>query len=380
MPSADGIMNWFYVVSPGYVHSLHSSRNAGCRLRCGHYVKIMTDHTLQVLAPSDLAPARSARLALLSNPGSGRNGDGGAAIHRLLDDYPHATWETAGTPEEIAGALHRLANQEPEVLIVNGGDGTVAAVLTALFNERPFERLPLLALLAGGTTNMTAADAGMKGGARRALCRLLAWARRPDPNVTVVQRPILRVRPGRGTAPLYGMFFGTGAIIKGIEFCHQKILRRGLRDGFGPGLCLLRILFALLRGDRRYVAPVPVQVTTRPALQRQDDEREYFILLASTLERLFLGLRPYWGRCDGGLYYSAIGADPRHPLRAIPPLFWGRPGRHATPENGYWSSKLQELVLELDGTFTIDGELYPLQRVQGPLRVSHTMPLTFLRF
>ncbi len=334
----------------------------------------------QRLGLTDLATDRPARLALLSNPGSGRNRDGCVAIHRLLDAYPCAAREQAGTPAEIATALARLAQHEPEILVINGGDGTVAATLTSLFNDRPLEPLPLLALLCGGTTNMTAADAGMKGRARRALARLLAWARNPAPHAPCVRRPVLRVQVGEDGRPLYGMFFGTGAIIKGIEFCHRKVLRRGLRDGLGPGLCMLRVLFALLRGDRRYVAPVSLTVATAPSLEAAPGDGEYFILLASTLERLFLGLRPYWGRRDGGLYCSAIRANPHRPLRAIPSLLWGRPGRHARPEHGYWSGKLEELALTLEGTFTIDGELYPLQGTGGPLRISHTRPLTFLRF
>ncbi|MFQ5488491.1 MAG: diacylglycerol kinase family protein [Gammaproteobacteria bacterium] len=341
---------------------------------------MMENSGVQVLTLAQLKAGQSARVALLTNPGSGRNREGGGKLEAILARHPETIKETANTPAEVHAALQRLALQEPEVLVINGGDGTVAATFTALFNERPFRRLPLLALLAGGTTNMTAADTGMKGSASRALERLLQWARAVDPTVTAVQRPVLRVQAGDDEAPLYGMFFGTGAIIKGIEYCHQKILRRGLRDGYGPGLCMLRILFALMRGDHRYVAPVALKVASSPVLEESGAERKYFILLASTLERLFLGMRPYWGEQNGGLYYSAIGASPRRPLRAIPPLFWGKPGRHATPENGYWSRKIDELVLELEGTFTIDGELYPASLARGLVRVSHTVPLTFLRF
>ncbi len=335
----------------------------------------------EAMTLAQLPKGRPLRAALLSNPGSGRNREGsGRKIAALLRQHPETLTETARTPAEISAALRRIAARQADVLVINGGDGTVAATFTALFNDRPFPRLPLLALLAGGTTNMTAADAGMKGRAPRALARLLRWAQAADPAVNAVQRPVLRVQPGGGKAALYGMFFGAGAIIKGIEFCHQKILRRGLRDGFGPGLCMLRILFALMRGDHRYVSPVALQMRATPGLTHSDGEREYFILLASTLERLFLGLRPYWGTRNGGLYYSAIGARPRHPLRAIPPLFWGRPGRHATPENGYWSRKIDELVLDLEGTFTIDGELYPARRERGPRQISRTPARTFLRF
>ena len=330
---------------------------------------------------AELSPHRPVRLALLLNPASGRNRKAADRLLRLARRYPETMVVTATTPAEIRQALRALAEKPPQVLAVNGGDGTVAAVLTVLFNERPFPRFPLLALLPGGTTNMTAADAGMRGPLQRALERLLAWSRHPDPSVGLVKRSVLRIQAGT-EAPRFGLFFGTGAIINGIEYCHRKVLRRGVGGGIGPGLCLLRILVALLRGDGRYVTPVPVAVNTTPALPALDEREEYFILLASTLERLFLGLRPYWGASPGGqgLYYSAVGAPPHRPLRLIPPLLWGRAGRHAIPENGYWSGKLDQLTLRLDGTFTIDGELYPMSPDRGLLQVAHTPPLAFLRF
>lgn len=333
------------------------------------------------LTLAELTAGRPVRLAVLSNPGSGRNREtAGARISELLAAHPHVAHERGACPAEIAAALHRLARSDPRVLVINGGDGTVAAALGALFNESPFPRPPLLALLAGGTTNMTAADAGMKGGAVRALARLLRWSQAVDPGVDTVRRPVLRVRPGTGQPELYGMFFGAGAIIKGIEYCQQRILRRGLRDGIGPGLCLLRILYAWLRGDHQDMAPVPLQAETRPPLESPPVERDYFILLASTLERLFLGMRPYWGEGDSGLHFSAIGARPRRFLRSLPGLLRGRPGSHVNPENGYWSGRVESLSLALDGTFTIDGELYPAHRERGPLQISRTPALTFLRF
>lgn len=340
----------------------------------------MTQDFIELSAAYGWQPGQSLRLAMLSNPGSGRNREGQAAIQRILSRQPKLVHAQGRNPTEIANALQSLSQSDPDVLIINAGDGTVAATLTALFNQRPFARQPVLALLAGGTTNMTAGDVGMPGKSTRALERLLRWAQAIHSEVQLLQRPILRVQAGVDQESRYGMFFGSGAIIKGIEYCHNKVLRRGMRDSFGPGLCIFRVLFAMLRGDQRYAAPVAMRVKTEPPYSTNEQAVDHFFLLASTLERLFLGIHPYWGERQGKLYFSAVRAHAARPLLTYPSLLRGKANRHANPENGYWSRKVNELELTMDSTFTIDGELYPCDSRQGPVHVSADETATFLRF
>lgn len=323
-----------------------------------------------------LGSDRRLRTGLLNNPLSGRNRRGLNAVHRLLAEHPWVRHYPVRNPAEVAAALEELAPQEPEVLVINGGDGTVQAVLTALLQRRPFARLPLLAIVAGGTTNMTAGDVGLRGTRVRALRKLLAWAADPHRPPAILERPVLRVQAAPDRDPVFGMFFGAGAIIKGIEFFHQRIDRLGVRHEWAPGLALIRVLAALARRDSRYIAPVSIAVNLpgQPA-QTQD----YLLLLISSLERLLLGLRPYWGAGSGVLRYTAVRTDPQRALRTLPSLFWGRPNRLGTPENGYFSHNVDELRLTMDSAFTLDGELYETDSRAGPLTVSRSGPVSFIR-
>ncbi|RPJ69302.1 MAG: hypothetical protein EHM15_13075, partial [Desulfobacteraceae bacterium] len=118
------------------------------------------------------------RLGLISNPLSGANKRRGLAeLHRLLACHPGMPHVEVRTAADVSSALRELARAEVDLVAVNSGDGTVQAVLTSLFVERPFPSLPLLALLAGGTTNMTALDLGLRGSVAGGLRRLIHWAR-----------------------------------------------------------------------------------------------------------------------------------------------------------------------------------------------------------
>lgn len=102
--------------------------------------------------------------------------------------------------------------------------------------------------------------------------------------------------------------------------------------------------------------PVPLSISWNGHPLQQ---RDCLLLLVSALERLFLGLRPFWGGETASLHYTGVDAHPRRTLPALPALLRGRQGRYGTPENGYFSHNVDEVRLVLDSGFTLDGELFP---------------------
>ncbi|HPD60357.1 MAG TPA: hypothetical protein PKV48_01165, partial [Thermodesulfobacteriota bacterium] len=223
--------------------------------------------------------------------------------------------------------------------------------------------LPLLALLRSGTASMIARDVGLNGSVRGALNRLLTWSSTGYGRAAVVRRPFLKVEVSPDQKSLYGMFLGAAGICPGIRFCLERVHSKGVSGQLAAGLTLGRFLLAAMRRDKSLVSPVRVTVS----LDRETpEEREFLLILVSTLERLFLGIRPYWSTETGSFYYTAIGACPRHLLRALPALLRGRKGHFNTPEHGYVSRKAREVRLTFSGSFTLDGELYTPDN-----RVSH---------
>jgi hypothetical protein len=310
----------------------------------------------------------------VSNRQSGRNRRHFRKIGKVLANHPDVIHYETATPAEITQTLQHFAQQRVQVLVINGGDGTVQAVFTALLQQSYFSVLPMLAILPSGTTNMTAGDVGLRGSPQRALAKLLAWSHQPRKPVHFIQRHVLQVQTA--DACRFGMFFGAGAIIRGIELCHQRLYTLGLRNEWAPGLATLRILAAIARRDPAYITPVPVGVGLDQ--QVSYSTQDYLAILVSSLERLFLGLRPYWGHKEGALFYTGIRAHPKHPLWALPPLFWGRPNRFGTPENGYHSHKVNDIHLRLDSRFTLDGELY--SSPDGWVQISPGEQLSFIQF
>ncbi len=321
-----------------------------------------------------LALERPVRLGLISNGRSGRNRKQLPQVRQIVADHPRIHHYSTRDDAELTRALHALRDADIDVLAINGGDGTMAHVLGRLLNERLFDVLPPIALLPGGTTNMNAGDVGLRGNLQTALKRLRRWLDDPAPVMRTVRRPLLRLVSGNDRPPAYGLFFGAGAIIQGVEYCDRHT--KGLESEIGPGLAMARTIWGIVRDDPAFARPVPM--TLRYGDEPAARDLDVLLLITSGLERHFARLQPFWGTETAALHTTLIESAPRRFLRNLPALLRGRPNRSVTPESGYHSHNVTSLAFEMDGTVTLDGELYPVSRADGPCVLDQGAEIEFL--
>ena len=276
---------------------------------------------------------------------SGASSYGVEVLHRPLDGITG-----------MAEVLDEFAAAEVGLIAVNGGDGTISAALTGLMERPRFEELPPLALLSGGMLNMSAADAGLRGPPEKALARLAARAAEPDLAGACIEREVIGVRYSRDKPPVYGLFFGTAAIYRGIVLCSERVHTVKLKSTTAAAATfaymLGRYFFGrgtadpLLAGD-----DMTVRFDGAPG-----QEVTQFLALVTTLDRLMLKSRPYWGREAGRLRYMGITYPPRRLGRSAYRVLYGPPDRRL-PEN-YVSHNADKVAFEMTCPFTLDGELF----------------------
>lgn len=335
----------------------------------------MTRHDTQ--APR----APSGRVALISNPGSGNNRKHLDRIERRLACYPQLVHHVTRSEDEVEPLVRQLQAEGVGVVAVNGGDGTVAALLGTMLHHWSGE-LPLIMVLPGGTANMTAGDVGVAAAHGRAWRRFYRWLERGAPSDgTILERHIMRVEGAADGRCRHGMFLGTGAIMQATHFAHSAVHSRGLGGEISLGLTLARAIWGLIRRDPRFFQPTRVRMCIEPSrgVAQERDEAPMLILAASSLGRLFLGIRPFWGQAGQPLGLTAIDAEASRFSRTLFSILRGRPNRHATRANGYESFGAQRLALYFDGELNLDGELFLAEGSKRPLVVTAEGPLRFLR-
>lgn len=292
-----------------------------------------------------------ATVGVISNPASRHNARGGlAAIETILAAQPAIPHCLASTPAQIDAALGQLATAGATCVVLNGGDGTVQAALTALSLRSPFASPPTLLVLAGGTTNMSAYDLGSHGRPARLLRALLAGA------LTGTRRRALYVREPDGTCRC-GFFLTAGGLAQAVRDCRafrETSTLPGMRSALGTGLWIVARLAQLLLGRSPFTAlPIDYRVDNEPARHR-----EALLLLATTHQRLALGLTPWWGTGRGPIKTALISRPARRFTLALPGLLRGRPPAWANTAAGYESQTATTLHLTPTGGYALDGEDY----------------------
>ena len=273
-------------------------------------------------------------------------------------DVHHAV---LGDVAEIPEILHDFASRDVNLLAMAGGDGTVQATLTGLFDERPFDALPTLAVLPAGRTNMIAADAGIRSRRGQGMARLLELAATAGLADFVTERRIVRIDNVRGGGSQYGMFFGAAGICRAIQSCRRNLHPFGFNSTIASALAIAGSVGRLLsgrggedqicRGDEIGIALDNKNFTSHSCL----------LLLATTLDRLLLGSRPFWTELPGPLHFSYISYPPKRLGLYVPRILYGGPRRNL-PAESYFSQDINSVRLKLDGPFTLDGEFFQAER------------------
>lgn len=316
----------------------------------------------------DVAVASAAaRVGLVSNPRSRRN--------RLNGGPPARAGVLAAAPRtraELRDVLARFAEERIDLLVVDGGDGTVRDVLTCA-GDLWRARQPRLAVLPSGKTNALALDLGVPRD--WTLDQALAAARTARVSTRSPVEVQRRDQPG---PPVRGFLFGAGAFVAATALA-QRTHRVGAFNSAAVGLALsgavAQTLFGPADGEWRRGERMSVRYDHRSVPMNGaplTSDRNQYLLLASTLERLPLGLKPF-GKARPGLKALAIDAPPRRIISAVAPLLGGSEAAWLD-RAGYHRVDAPTLNLDLSGQFVLDGELFPA----GRYRVAEGPPISFV--
>lgn len=315
-----------------------------------------------------VAAARSVPLVgVIRNPRS----------HRNIDAQPEwsgrATLmvETPRKRSELEPLLRKFAEAQVDLVVVDGGDGTVRDVLTC--GAGAFgESWPPLIVLPSGKTNALAIDLGL--GSSWNLDRAIAAAREGR---IAIRRPMVIAMRDNPDARVQGFVFGAGAFTTAIGL-GQKAHRRGAFDSLGVGLtaiwAMLQATFGRSGNVWKRGTPMRLRSMTGQPLPHSGrghaDER--FLLFGSTLDKFPAGLKPFRG-LSGKLRYLTMDNSRLGLMLRLPMVYFGRISP-ATRRQGLHQFAADALKIDLTENFILDGEAFP----PGSYSITLGPPLRFV--
>lgn len=257
---------------------------------------------------------------------------------------------TPNSHDELDAALAHFAAEGVDLLVVDGGDGTVRDVMTQAPAHFP-DHTPTMAVLPSGKTNALAFDLGAPP--EWTLEAVLESAARGR---TDRRRQLEVFRAGDETPLARGFIFGAGAFVRATELA-QRTHRLGAFEGVAVGMTLAAAVVKTLLGGPRsgWRSGELMQLSFEG--EPLHDGGQVFLLLVSTLERMPLGVHPFGAHVPDGLRTLTVEAPPKRLLRALPPLLAGRqpPWLEAA---GYHQRAVERIDFALAAGFVLDGETY----------------------
>lgn len=296
------------------------------------------------------------RIGVLNNVRAGRNPRRVARVRSFLKAHPEVPHLETEDGKHVGEALSLLARKEVDLLAIHGGDGTLQQALTEILSNRHFAQAPLIAPLRGGRTNLNALDIGSQRSPVAALEALFHAVRNGGVAKQLVNRAVLRVEIGGEANVHYGMCLGVGVVYRAVELTHRLFPEGRAQGVFGSAMVTGTLISRLVAGSRDGILhPDAMQIR----LDGQPLQPENFLLVvATTLQRLFLKIHPFWGQEASEVRFTAIAGNARRPLLAVPGILYGRPPASITSETGYTSRNVNDIEFRLDCGIVLDGELF----------------------
>jgi diacylglycerol kinase family enzyme len=221
-------------------------------------------------------------IGVVTNTRARKNAENPNRVERLRQILGReGVFRATQTPGEIWDAASEFRRAKIDMLVIDGGDGTLHHTLSVFIPIYKGMDLPPIVLLRGGTMNTIANSLGIKGLSETILQRILSAVRERAP-FEVVRATTLQVNDR------YGFIFGLGFPVS---------LLKAYYGGEGRGKwktirVLLKILFSSLERDGRsgkffhpFKADIRIEGKKMPM-------GRYTAILGSTVKEVGLGFKP----------------------------------------------------------------------------------------
>jgi diacylglycerol kinase (ATP) len=310
------------------------------------------------------------RAGLIVNPSAGKNSGKGLALADTLSGERAIIIRILERFGQLEGFLGEMAAAGVSDLFISSGDGTIQEILTHVAERSPFATQPNIILLPHGTTNLSANDVGFRSHAVEAQARFM---RALAPCEIATRNTIRCLNPGDGKLR-HGMFVGTGAVAVATRYCQQAFNDQGIKGQWAVAGTLLTAVRKYLFSkpdpidESRFDRPFPITVA---ANGRRYAEGGQLLQMSTTLDRLVLNTRPFWGGRTAAIRTSVFPYPVPSVLRWMLPVMYGRETRRSPPGSVSFCS--DSLEVSARDIFVIDGEFFPpptdepLKMETGPL-------------
>ncbi|UMM07672.1 acylglycerol kinase family protein [Gluconobacter frateurii] len=294
------------------------------------------------------------RFALIHNARSRKNRRSGSVFAAEAKALLGENFVPSDSREGMTEHVRHLCKRDVRTIVIDGGDGTVSTALTAIARVYPADRLPDIAVLASGNTNLIANDVGFGLRGMEAIRRLQRGAAMRSS----IRTPIRLSWPETDRSPVLGLFGGCTGYARAVRIAHSPTVVRFAPHDLAVGFTLLSTVISLMfrKSRESWLSGEALRVETSGHAY----DGNSFMFLTTGLSKLSRGIWPFWDAEPNveGLRYLDVGAHPENLSRATAALLCGRAPRWLRRHPDYVSGRTDDMILTTKSDFVLDGEVF----------------------
>lgn len=330
--------------------------------------KRQSDAAIARVRGSTERPEGEPLVGLVYNPRSHRN----RGRDLVEADRPGVLNARPDGREELPSVMAQFAEAGIELLVINGGDGTVRDVLTAalpLYGDK----WPAIAVLPKGKTNALNVDLGApKDWSLSQVIEAFKAGSR------IIRRPISIGELGKNDGEVLGFIIGAGGIATGVK-AGQEAHKMGAFNSLAVGVTGAWGVVQGIFGSDDNIWRRGVEMDLRLSDDRSSlmhsghgDPKRRCVLLSTTLDHLPMGIKPF-GKQAGGIKLAVMD-KPRRRLTALLPVIMAGYSPSWLAQSGYHQVSTDHYEMDIAEQYILDGEVFPA----GSYLISQGPELSFV--
>ncbi len=316
-------------------------------------------------------------VGLISNPKSHTVSRQGSVLQHVARQIPGLRFLQLDDFSALPGEISAFARRGVNTLFVEGGDGTLRAVMSAALSSRSgFAAPPGFAILPGGSTNLAYKVLGLKDIHPEAVARRIALLENKTP-VRRAARHALAVRSSAMSEPLIGFLLSTGSLARAMEYGQREIHGPGPRGSLAVAAIFTRLIARPFSASGHDGEPVLRESGLGAEAGEERFQGAHTFSLMTTLPHLSLGLKPFWGTRGRPIAFTHARWPVRGLRLAALKLVLGLTGETLS-RHGLGSLGADRIRLHTDSDVMMDGEMLA-RPADGLFDVSVTPSIEFIR-
>ncbi len=310
---------------------------------------------------------------IINNMNAGKNK---AHAYNKSNFIPHIVNDTFAmdtySMDDLGVALDFVKKEGINLLMINGGDGTMQMTMTELIKHLPEDRIPIILPLRGGTMNMVANNLGVRKSpidTVRIIMRHVAAFNRGEEDLSTIPLKVLKIKDAR-YGVRYGFTFSNGVVYR---------IQKAYYATGNPSFQTAANLTTALIGSFVLGTPTGRKYFERMKVCIEIDGRTYpydkvMLSVASVLKKLVLWFKPFYESEKKGLdkfYFLAVSMDSFTIIANIRALSTGK----LRSEKSF-NNVAHEIRIQAEGGYGVDGEL--TEDVPSDVTITEGPPINFL--